>query len=56
METAGKGTGLGLSIARALTERLGGSIFAEYEDGSIYIIVEFLNGTPIQSPTSIGGE
>ncbi len=43
VETAGKGTGLGLSIARALTERLGGSIFAEYEDGSIYIIVEFLN-------------
>ena len=31
----------GLSIARALTEQMGGSIDAEYEDGMILIHVHF---------------
>lgn len=40
VETASSGsTGLGLSIARALTEQMGGSIDAEYEDGMILIHV-----------------
>ena len=42
VETASSGsTGLGLSIARALTEQMGGSIDAEYEDGMILIHVHF---------------
>ena len=42
VETASScSTGLGLSIARALTEQIGGSIDAEYEDGMILIHVHF---------------
>lgn len=42
VETASSGsTGLGLSIARALTEQMGGSIDAEYENGMILIHVHF---------------
>ena len=33
-------TGLGLSIARRLVEQLGGSIWAEYEDGVLKIVVK----------------
>lgn len=33
-------TGLGLSIARSLVEQLGGSIWAEYEDGVLKIVVK----------------
>lgn len=42
VETASShSTGLGLSIARALTEQMGGSIDARYEDGMIRISVRF---------------
>lgn len=34
-------TGLGLSIARSLTERMGGSIQAEYEKGKLKITLSF---------------
>ena len=40
---AGSSTGLGLSIAKELTERLGGSIRAEYTDGVLTITVETEN-------------
>ena len=42
VETASAGsTGLGLSIARALTEQMGGTISAVYEDGVIKVQVNF---------------
>ena len=42
VETGQDSTGLGLSIARLLTERLGGTIQAEYREGRLYITVSFL--------------
>ena len=43
VETGRGSTGLGLSIAKLLTERMGGSIQAQYQDGRLYITVIFPN-------------
>ena len=43
VETGRGSTGLGLSIARLLTERLGGSIQAEYREERLYLTVSFPN-------------
>ena len=42
VETARSSTGLGLSIAKLLTEKMGGTITAEYESGHIQICIAFL--------------
>lgn len=41
VETARKSTGLGLSIAKILTEKMGGTITADYKNGMINVIVRF---------------
>ena len=42
VEAARKSTGLGLSIARALTERMGGELTADYISGKLVITAVFL--------------
>jgi len=41
VENARKTTGLGLSIAKVLTEQMGGSITAQYQDGMVVIAIVF---------------
>ncbi len=41
VETGKHSTGLGLSIAKLLTERMGGTISADYREGRLYITVSF---------------
>lgn len=41
VETGRGGAGLGLSIAKMLTERMGGSIAADYREGRLFITLRF---------------
>lgn len=45
VETARSATGLGLSIAKLLTEKMDGTITAEYENGRLQICIAFLSSS-----------
>lgn len=44
VESGENSTGLGLSIAKLLTQRMGGTITAEYTNGKLYVILCFPDG------------
>lgn len=46
VEAARNSTGLGLSIARALVERMGGKIYAEYDNNLLSIIITLYYSNP----------
>lgn len=52
VETARNSTGLGLSIAKLLTERMNGSITAEYKNGKLYIRIAFPRHPAESRPSS----
>lgn len=47
VDTAAKSTGIGLSIARMLTEQMGGTIAADYQEGVLSIRLLFFQNTCI---------
>lgn len=41
VETASDSTGLGLSITKLLTEKMGGTVSADYRSGKLFVVVKF---------------
>ena len=46
VESGGQGTGLGLSIARRLTERMGGTVTADWQGGVLTVCLSFPENKP----------
>ncbi len=53
VEAARNSTGLGLSIARALVERMGGKIYAEYDNNILSITITLYYSNPTKYRTTI---